>query len=653
MKPVLLLVDLQNDFLTTPELQPNVRQLVNGAAVLLNACRERRIPIVHVWTTVSRETDRRLPHWRAEDRWMCLAGTEGHSTPSALSPLKGEGIIHKSGFNAFAGGTLEARLRELNCDALIVSGVHLHACVRAVAAEGLERQFKVFVAEDAVGSNDPVHAAAVRRWLAERTVEFGSVASILNRIDGGKPGLQHCSPRLSHQVLFEIPVDARKEVALAVGAANDGWKEWRKTSQTNRVAVLERLIELLEETAPDLALQMALEIGKPVIHAREEIRRTADNIRDVIQRAVKLRAINETAVFPRHQPHGVVAIVSPWNNPAAIPLGKIAPALIHGNTVVWKPAPAATCISEFLLGLLRQAGVPGNAVRLLTGDHSTAQQLAAEPEVQAVTFTGSLAGGHAMQEICARRMIPLQAELSGNNAAIIWDDADLASAAAQVAWGAFAFAGQRCTANRRVIVSEALFDRFMPELKRAAERLVWGDPMDEKTDLGPVISSSKRNEIAALIDFAQQSGVVHRVERLHPTLIGQEWIRAGAYIQPTLLCCDRPESEIVQEESMAPLLVVQRARDFDHALELCDGVRHGLIAALFSRDPDLQRKFLAEARAGILKLNASTTGVDVRLPFGGWKASGLGPPEHGAGDVIFYTRMQALYGVEKLPEIQG
>ena len=170
--------------------------------------------------------------------------------------------------------------------------------------------------------------------------------------------------------------------------------------------------------------------------------------------------------------------------------------------------------------------------------------------------------------------------------------------------------------------------------------------MRKSTDIGPVIHAGKRDEHAALIHASKNSGAAHRVEWLFEKRARESWVKSGAYAQPVIVGCDRPEHMLVQEETMSPLLVVQRADDFDHALKLCNGVRPGLVAALFSHSPELQQKFLAEARTGILKFNSATAGVDVSLPFGGWKASGLGPPEHGEGDRLFYTRMQAVYGAK-------
>ena len=646
MKPALLLVDLQADYLAAAGLQPAADGLVARTTSLLGGCRESQIPVIHLWTTIHRDDDRRLPHWKKNGRWECVAGTKGHATPAPLQPLKHEIVVHKSGFNGFAGGELDAALKKIDCDTVIIAGLHLHTCVRTVAAEGLERGLRVFISEEAVASNDPVLAAATRRWLAARGVEFISGNEIRSRLEGEAPAkLIHRSPRETKKVLFEIPIAGADEIAAATRAAQAAGQAWRQTDVKLRFEILEKAAGRLEAAAPVLARQMAVEIGKPMAHGGEEIRRAAANIRDVIRRATIFNfQEREPGGIVRHEPVGVVALISPWNNPVAIPVGKIAPALIYGNTVVWKPAPAATKISKSILKLLREAGVPAGAVRLVTGDHTTAQRLVADENVEAVTLTSSAQAGFAIQEICARRFLPLQAELSGNNAAIVWDDADLKQAAREIALGAFGFAGQRCTANRRVIVPEKYFEKFWRGLKTAAEQLHWGDPLKKSTDIGPVIHAGKRAEQNELLAAAQKSGAARRLEFLFSAHARKSWTKAGAYVQPVMVACDEPGHALVQEETMSPLLVVQRAKNFPHALKLLNGVRHGLVAALYSHSAARQKQFLAEARAGMLKLNSSTAGADVSLPFGGWKMSGLGPPEHGAGDRLFYTRMQAVYG---------
>jgi len=257
--------------------------------------------------------------------------------------------------------------------------------------------------------------------------------------------------------------------------------------------------------------------------------------------------------------------------------------------------------------------------------------------VDAVSFTGSIGAGYEAQEICARRHVPLQAELGGNNAAIVWSDCDLRHAAWRIAEGAFGFAGQRCTANRRVVVERSCYARFLEELEQAVEALHWGDAAEERTQVGPLVSAAARDRVAALVSRAEPAA-----DRVFTTRKPPPFGR-GAYYPPTVICCQDPSHEIVSEETFGPVLVVQRACDWEEALRLCNGVAHGLAAALFSDSPQRQTSFLREVRAGILKLNTDTAGADAQAPFGGWKASGIGPPEHGDASREFYTRAQAVY----------
>ena len=265
-----------------------------------------------------------------------------------------------------------------------------------------------------------------------------------------------------------------------------------------------------------------------------------------------------------------------------------------------------------------------------------------DTRIDAVTLTGSLLAGYSAQEICARRHVPLQAELGGNNAAIVWPDCDLQEAAQQIAEGAFAMAGQRCTANRRAVVNRRCYDEFLHLLTRSVAGLAWGDPAEPETCIGPLISAGERGRVADLIERAAK--VAERVIVPHGSNPSyHDLLCSNTYYPPTMVCCDDASREVIQEETFGPVLVIQRATDWNHAIELCNGVKQGLSAALFSLSSDLQQRFLREAQAGILKINHTTAGAQVDLPFGGWKASGIGPPEHADGDREFYTRTQAIY----------
>jgi acyl-CoA reductase-like NAD-dependent aldehyde dehydrogenase len=578
MKPALVLIDLQRDFLSATDLQPAAGFVVSAAARLLEACRSRRVPVVHILTTVHREPDDRMPHWRKADRWCCVAGSPGHSPPELISPSREECVIHKRFFSGFGSGDLDEQLRATGCDTLILAGVHLHACVRATAFDAYERGYKVFIAEDAVASDDPIHAAISRRYLECRAAEFVAADRLIALIDGtegGNAAFTHFSPDDRRVELWRNSALCPSAISAATAAARSSGPKWYARDPQSRADVLRRWAAKLLEEGESLAVSIATDIDKPITQARAEIRRSADLLEATAGMALHARSVRSTKVA-RYQyvPLGVVAILTPYNNPVAIPIGKIGPALLFGNAVVWKPAPAASRVGRLLLEIAHEAGVPKDVLTLCTGDREAAIRLAEDENVDGVTISGSALAGYAIQDICARRHVPYQGELGGNNAAIVWQDADLSRAASAIAAGAFAFAGQRCTANRRVIVAEAVAAGFLAELERATARLRWGDPLHAETIVGPLVSIRKRDEVDSLVLRATadglRAGVPHRNQSDFADLIAR-----GAYYPPTILLAGDGSHEIVQEETFGPVLVVQQAQGFDRALELCNGVTTG------------------------------------------------------------------------------
>jgi acyl-CoA reductase-like NAD-dependent aldehyde dehydrogenase/nicotinamidase-related amidase len=667
MSPLLLLIDLQKDYLEARGLEPAAGAVVARAALLLNGCRSLSIPVAHVWTTLRPGEDYRMPHWQRQGKWQCVEGTEGHAPPAVLRPVDGEPVVHKTFFSGFAGGVLDRILADLGIDTLLVAGVHLHACVRETVLGAYERRLGVWIADDATASYDPLHAAVTRRYLRDRGVAFAPVDSLLamlrttkqrvstpppslpaaiirgNLVEDSAATLQHHSPRHPETILWSVPVCGEEQVASATGAARGAWPGWTRTDPAARAQVLERLADRLERESRRLGEEMVEAIGKPIVYGQGEAARTAVQLRAVARRvsAQQQYEPGKRAGF-RHRSVGVIALITPWNNPLFIPLGKLAPALLYGNTVVWKPSPAGSAAAVQVMEMLAEAGCPPGVVNLICGDRSTAERLMVDSGIDAVTLTASSLAGHVAQEACANRRIPLQAELGGNNAAIVWSDAALEEAARQVAEGAFGLAGQRCTANRRVIVEDRCYDRFLALLERAVADLVWGDPMDLATRVGPLISVEQRDRVAEVVERAART---HRVIVPHGGSAGdRDLLERGTWYPPTMVCCDDPRHEVIQEETFGPVLAVQRASSWEHALELCNGVRQGLVAALFSSSENRQMHFLAEAQAGILKLNRATADAEVDLPFGGWKYSGIGPAEHGESDREFYTRTQTIYG---------
>jgi acyl-CoA reductase-like NAD-dependent aldehyde dehydrogenase/nicotinamidase-related amidase len=672
VKPALLLIDLQYDFLRAASLEPSAGEVVAHAAALLRTCRELQIPVVHAWLTIPRDKDVRMPHWKRLNKWACVEGTDGHATPEELLPSESEIVVRKTYFSAFSSGQLDGALRSFGCDALIIAGVYLQGCIQYTVIDAYERGLEVIVADDAVASDEPMHAAATRRYLADRAARFLPVCAIANMLAGhaaasstaraelpvlpamwadgapvrraGLPGLTHCSPARTSHELWQVPVSGEAEVREAVRSARRAWRGWEASALASRRRILCRAADLIEARCSELGRAVATQVGKPLSQAEAEVVSTVEMLRAIARRSterLKMRVGAGTHVG--HRPLGVVAVVTPWNNPLGMPVGKIAPALLYGNVVVWKPAVPASALAHELADLLGAAGCPAGVVNLVCGDASTSLKLMLEDGVDAVTITGGSAAGWCGQEACVSRRIPFQAELGGNNAAIVWPDADLEDAAAKVAEGAFAFAGQRCTANRRVIVHASCYEAFLDLLRRVVAGLAWGDPLERATVVGPMISVEARTKLER---FVGRAGPAAKAE-FTPHALQQgcdALVASGAYYPPTIICCDEPAHEIVQEETFGPVLVVQRAQDWDDAVALCNGVRQGLVASLFSHSRVVAKRFLAEIEAGVLKLNAATAGVNVTLPFSGWKSSGIGPAEHGSSDREFFTRVQTLYG---------
>ena len=647
MKPVLLLVDLQNDFLRRSEIEPHPDGVVAAAANVLATCRSAAVPVVHVWSTVSRGTDNRMPHRKMRDEWNCVEGTAGHGCPEILRPRKAETIIHKRFFSAFSSGQLDSVLHALGADLVITVGLHLHACIRTTALDAYGKGFGVVIVEDATASDDSLHAAITRRYLQDRCILFRSSKEIAAALKQARGALEHCCVYQERALIshtsphdagrsWQLPAARESEGANVRAAAVRAGKGWQKRPQEERLEVLQKFGLLLQQRETELIELLVADIGKPVRYARGEVGRALALIGAARKQLLPKFDGDSHRTGYRRRPLGVIALITPFNNPLAIPVGKMVPALLYGNAVMWKPAGPGSHIARVTAECFASASGCPEILPVLFGNNDVARSVM--QVCDAVTISGSLQAGYAAQEICSRRHIPLQAELGGNNASIVWSDADLTEAAAAIVEGAFAFAGQRCTANRRVIADATIYDAMMEKLIAATGMISWGDPRDENTQVGPVISSASGQRVQAIFERARFAA--HRV--ITPLKRGNEQ-SGDQWVAPAIVCCDDPSAEIVLEETFGPVLVVQRAENWEEAIALCNGVKQGLVAALFSTSPVLIDDFLCRAQAGILKINNSTADAAVDLPFGGWKASGIGPPEHHPANHEFFTRWQATY----------
>lgn len=666
----LLLVDLQQDFLTRPGLIPDPESLCGRAAALLAGARRRGIPVVHVHTLVGADGAGQMPHWTRQNRRQCVEGTPGAEPPPGVAPLDHELVVRKRYFTAFADQQLDTWLRGRGVQRLIVAGAYLHACVRSTVLDAYERGYEVWVADDAVGTTEPVHAEITRDYLAARAASFRRTDDILAALDGergravcaadaaavlpvavidGAPRARPAAPRLAHrnpcrtdELLAEVPLGSAEEVADAAHAAARAGRAWARERAAARADRLQRWATELDARRGAFAELIVREQGKPRRFADEEIGRAVAHARVAAELANDSAPLRIAAgVSAAQRPLGVVGLVTPWNNPLAIPVGKIAPALAFGNTVVLKPAPQASATALAILDSLAAAGFPPGVVNAVLGDAEAARALCREPRVAAVSVTGSLVTGRVLAALCAASLKPFQAELGGNNAAIVLGDADLESDVPTLMRAAFGFAGQRCTAIRRFVVERPIAARFESLARRATEALVNGASGDPSTEVGPLISIEKRDRVAAAIERAVAGGA-----RLVTGGFVPPDLTHGAWLAPTLLADIDPRDAVAQVETFGPLAVILTANDLDHALEVANGVEQGLVLSVHSRDEAQRARVLDAAQAGIVQLRPGPLAVHPRAPFLGWKASGVGPPEHGVWDAAFYTRAQAVYGDE-------
>jgi aldehyde dehydrogenase (NAD+) len=430
------------------------------------------------------------------------------------------------------------------------------------------------------------------------------------------------------------------DVDRAVAAATAAAAGWAGTPGQARADALSRVAARVEARAEELAGLIRREVGKPIVEARGEAARTAAILRYHAQAALDPDgetyppADGRSLLMTRRRPRGVVGLITPWNFPLAIPAWKLAPALAHGNACVWKPSPLSPACAEALRECL-EPELPADVVRLVQGGADAGVALAGHGGLGAVSFTGSAAAGAAVARQAADRGVAAQCEMGGQNASIVLADADVGRAAAIIARAAMGYAGQKCTATSRVIAERGVATDVRDALVAEIAGLVVEDPADPACEVGPLITADARAAAVAAVERGVASGA--RLLTGGTALDG-----AGHYLAPALLDVADPASELAQEEVFAPVAAVLEARDAAHAVELTNGVRYGLSTSIFTRDLDRVIDLAGRIDTGLVRVNQPTSGVDLHAPFGGEKASGLGPREQGKAARDFYTSLRTI-----------
>ena len=445
----------------------------------------------------------------------------------------------------------------------------------------------------------------------------------------------------------EIVAEGRRlgatDVERAVDAAAAAFATWRKVPIHERAAILVRTADILDSRRSELAIELTREQGKTLKDATGEVQRTADTFRYNATLAnnptgstfASLRATEH--IWTLRQPLGVVSLITPWNIPMAIPSWKLAPALLCGNTVVWKPAAIVPLISQRLMEAMLEAGLPDGVCNLVLADSRDTTPMLSHPAVRAASFTGSTQVGKHLIAEGARYGVKVQAEMGGMNSAVVAADADLDWAVAQVTSSAMLQPGQRCTATGRAVVARPLFDEFVSRVVERADAMRVGDGLQSDSDLGPAASADARDQVVAAVEAAGARGVTQLTS-------SQDGIDGdGYFLRPTVLGDVRPDDPVFLDEVFGPLLSVVPFDDIEEGVAMANAGDYGLAGAVFTNDIGAILSAVEDFEVGMLHINSETCGGDPHVPFGGMKDSGTSQREMGQVALDFFSETKTIY----------
>jgi aldehyde dehydrogenase (NAD+) len=454
-------------------------------------------------------------------------------------------------------------------------------------------------------------------------------------------------PANTDEVVGLFPLATEDEVHAAIGAAAEAQPAWGDLPGPQRGEVLYRAAEIIRQRADEMARDLTREEGKTLAESKGEVLRAADILDYFAGEGRRMGGETlpaetpHTLLYTSRMPLGVVAIITPWNFPIAIPTWKIAPALISGNAVVFKPASQAPLTALHLAEVLDAAGLPKGVLNYVTGSGSkVGNTLVNDERIDGVSFTGSYDVGISIYQQTAKRMLRTQLELGGKNPLIVASDADLDKAVTLAARGGFGLTGQACTATSRVIVERPVVREFTERLTAYARSMKVGPGLAEGIQMGPAVSSQQRETDLEYIEIGQNEGAKLVTGGSGGAGNGQEH---GHFVAPTVFADVRPDMRIAQEEIFGPVISVIEAGDFDEAIKIADGVGYGLAASICTNDLRKALRFAERIEAGLVKVNQPTTGVPLHAPFGGFKMSSSGTfKEQGKTAVDFYTRIKTV-----------
>ncbi len=448
----------------------------------------------------------------------------------------------------------------------------------------------------------------------------------LNFIDGKWVKSSSGKTFISYNPANENPLgrfqsSSHNDVELAVHAAEKALPSWKDMPAPERAQILFAIRDLLKKNKQRLGKLVATEMGKIMKESLGDIQEAIDIFeymagegRRMFGRTTPSELRNKSC-FTIRKPFGIAALITPWNFPIAIPAWKLAPALITGNTIVWKPSSDTPLCALELVEILHESGVRKGVVNVITGSgEEVGMPLVKHPKVRAVSFTGHRDTGHAILAAAGIKKVGL--EMGGKNAIIVMDDANIDLAVDGIVWGGFGTAGQRCTASSRVIAHQAIIHDLQERLLARISKLKLGPGTDSRTDIGPLINKQAQQKSQRYVDIGKQEGATLACGGSIPK-------GKGYFFQPTLFINVKPSMKIAHDEIFGPVVCMIETHDLKEAIKICNEIEYGLSASIYTKDINKAFTAISNIESGIVYVNAPTIGAEVHLPFGGVKNTGF------------------------------
>lgn len=467
------------------------------------------------------------------------------------------------------------------------------------------------------------------------------VSSIRTKVDAA------INPANKNEIVGYIQSSTGEDVDRAVAAAKKAQKEWRRISGAERGDYLYKIANSLEKRLDEVAETMTREMGKTISEAKGETMRGIAILRYYAGEGMRKSGDvipstdSQALMFTTRVPLGVVGVISPWNFPVAIPIWKMAPALIYGNTVVIKPAQEAAVTAAKIMECIDEAGIPVGVVNMVTGAGSeVGTAIVNHSDVNGITFTGSNGTGKQIGQAALARGAKYQLEMGGKNPVIIAADADLDLAVEGTISGGLRSTGQKCTATSRVFILAEVYDAFKEKLLEQVKEIKIGNGMEDNTWMGPCASENQMNTILSYIKKGKAEGarLIYGGERYK-----ENGCENGFFVQPTIFEDVTNGMVIAQEEIFGPVLALIKVDTIEEALAQANNVEFGLSASIYSKDIGTMMSFINEIDAGLVRINAETAGVELQAPFGGMKQSSSHSREQGQAAIEFFTAIKTVF----------